>query len=188
MICAGCHAVVGTENDVVVACPLCGQTNVAPPDDSVEAAEAVNGLVEAVRKWDPMVSLDGMGPTVEGAVWLAARVRDAIESLRLADATLTEFVAGILPSRTPYEVDGVGAARIEYGSDRKEWDSSGLTAAAVAAICDGDVDEIGRVRPIIDAFLTFARPDWRVTPFKDRGLAVDEYCTKTPGRARLIIE
>lgn len=182
MICPGC----GARFDDADECGLCGAP--VPSGIDLDAAENLNFLFEGIRKWDPMVALDDLGPSVEQAAWLLARVRDGIEALRLADSQLTAFVAEILPSKSPYEVEGVGAVTVQYGADRKEWDSPGLVTQAVAAICEGDVEEIGRVRPIVDAFLEFARPDWRVTPFKNRGVAIDEFCTKTPGRARVTIE
>lgn len=183
MICAEC----GARFEDAAACGLCGRP--APPDlEDVDAYEAINVLFETIRKWDPMVALDDLGPSVDRAAWLLARVRDGVEALRLADANLTGFIAEILPSKQPYEVDGVGAVTVQYGAARKEWDHAGLTTQAVAIVCAGDVEEIGRVRPIVDAFLAFARPEWRVGPFKERGVPIDEYCTKTPGLPRVTIE
>lgn len=183
MICTGC----GARFDDADVCGLCGAD--APPGlDDLDAFEAVNVLFEAVRKWDPMVALDEVGPSVDRAAWLLARVRDGVEALRLADAALTSFIADILPTKQPYPVDGVGAVTVRFGSARSAWDSDGLLPAVVAAICEGDVDEIERARPIIDAFLVFARPDWRVTPLRAAEIDPDEFCEKRPGRPAVIIE
>lgn len=184
MICPGC----GARFDDTDACGLCGTAAPDPPALAIDAYENLNRLFEGIRKWDPNVALDDLGPSVECAAWLIARVRDSVEALRLADATLTAFVADIIPPRSPYEVDGVGAVTVQFGSTRKEWDTPGLISQAVASICEGDVEEIDRVRPTIDAFLVFARPDWRVTPFKERGVDLDNYCTRTPGLPRVVIE
>lgn len=81
-------------------------------------------------------------------------------------------------------VDGLGEVRIRKQTKRSEWDSDGLTRKLVAlALDERIVDEItGEYEPGWEAVARVlsecARPSWRVTPLRARGLSVDEYCVE----------
>lgn len=183
MICPGCGAV----HQDALDCALCGTPAIGQLAE-VDAYEAINDWVETVRKWDPMVALDDLGPSVDRAAWLLARTRDMLDALKLADSILSRFISDIRPANDPYEVDGVGAVTVRWGSARTQWAHGELTPKVVARIAEKQGYPIAPIRAVVDAWLAVASPSWKVTGLKELGIDPDEYCQKRPGEPRVVIE
>lgn len=83
--------------------------------------------------------------------------------------------------------EGLGEVTVRRSTKRKEWDSDGLTRKLVAlALDERIVDEsTGEYEPAWEAVARVlrecARQEWRVTPLRDRGIPIDEYCAESDG-------
>lgn len=118
------------------------------------------------------------------AVILAA-IRDCRADLaKLADEISGELIVSAGQKR--FVVDGLGEVQIRRNTKRTEWDHDGLTRVLVARALDERVlnDETGEYEPTHEAVARVlgecARPSWRVTPLRARGIQVDEFCREQP--------
>lgn len=130
---------------------------------------------------------------IDRAVRDLAELRAARKALADWEDVLAEFVADGI-GRNTVHVDGVGAVEAKRGAKRTEWDHDALWRTVVARARDeravdpdtGEVVEsegeaVGRV------LAECARPAWRLTPLRDRGIDPDEYCHTQPGRISVVI-
>lgn len=79
-------------------------------------------------------------------------------------------------------VPGLGTAEVKKKTGYSAWDNDGLTRRLVALALDERIvnTETGESEPAWEAVARVlsecARPSWRVTPLRARGLQVDEFC------------
>lgn len=78
-------------------------------------------------------------------------------------------------------VDGLGEVTVRKQTKRNQWDNEGLTRRVVAlALDERQLDEsTGEYESAHEAVARVlsecARPSWRVTPLRARGIQIDEY-------------
>lgn len=113
--------------------------------------------------------------------------------LRELRAGLAEFTKDVerdlmaLADTKRFVVDGIGEITVRKATTRREWDHSGLTRKLVALALDERIldEETGEFEPAYEAVARVlgecARPEWRVTPLRARGVPIDEYCVETDG-------
>jgi hypothetical protein len=83
-----------------------------------------------------------------------------------------------------FVVEGLGEVEIRKSIKRTEWDDEGLTRVLVARALDERIvnEQTGEYEPAHESVARVlsecARPSWRVTPLRARGLAVDEFCVE----------
>lgn len=130
---------------------------------------------------------------VDRAITDLHRLRTIRQALAMWEGELTDWLADAL-GRNQVTVDGVGTAEIKRGNDRKQWDNDALIRLVIARGRDerrvdeetgeyeSEAEAVGR------ALMACARPSWRVTALKERGIDPDEYCEKTPGRLSVVIQ
>lgn len=81
-------------------------------------------------------------------------------------------------------VDGLGEVRVRKQTKRNEWDSEGLTRVLVARALDERIlnEDTGEYEASHEAVARVisecARPSWRLTPLRARGIQIDEFCTE----------
>lgn len=132
------------------------------------------------------------GFDVDRAVSDLARLRAIRQGLAVWEGELTDWLNDAL-GRNTIEVDGIGQVQVKRGTDRKEWDHDALIRLVVARGRDERrVDaETGEYEPegeaVARALMECARPSWRLTPLRDRGIDPDEYCASNPGRLSVVI-
>lgn len=119
----------------------------------------------------------------------AVRALVAIRDLRYDLATTAGDIERVLIANNParkFIVDGIGEVQIRKSMKRTDWDNDGLTRVLVAYALDERkvVESTGEYEPAWEAVARVlsecSRPNWRVTPLKARGLAVDEFCHEEP--------
>lgn len=139
------------------------------------------------------LSYDSATPTdIDQAVRDLWDLRSTIEALRSWEYLLTEFLSDGL-GRNVIDVDGVGRVEVKRGANRKQWDHDALIRLVIArgrderaVSLDGEPLEsegeaVGRV------LMECARPEWRLTPLRDRQIDPDEFCEVSPGRVNVVI-
>ena len=184
MICAGCGARFDGDE-----CGLCGRARA-----DLSAYEDVVAWFETIKKWDPNVVLDEVGPSVEAAAWLLRQIVDARSALAMAESELSRFLADLIPWNQPHEIDGVGALTIRSGSTRKEWDHTELRRDVTVALADRLALSVADVERVLAAFFEIATPSWKVGRLgvdgglRGLGLDPDEYSSKRPGPPRAVLE
>lgn len=154
---------------------------VDPMGDAVE-------FFEAIKKWDPMVALDLVGPSIEAGALLLRMVVDARSALALAESELAGFLADLLPSNQPQEIEGVGVLTVRGGSVRTAWDHDEVKRHVAAEIADRLSIADLNVARVLEEWVKVCSFGWKVTGLRDLGLDPDEYCTKRLGPARVVFE
>jgi hypothetical protein len=116
-----------------------------------------------------------------------------LATIRDARADLASFYKHVeadvmaLAGEKRFVVEGLGEFEIKRSTKRNQWDNDGLTRRLVAmALDERKLDEAsGEYEPAWEAvgrvLSECARPSWRVTPLRARGLQVDEWCHEEPG-------
>lgn len=130
---------------------------------------------------------------IDRAVRDLAQLRAARKALADWELVLADYLADAL-GRNTIAVDGVGTVMVKAGAKRTEWDHDALHRTVVARARDerridpetGEVVEsegeaVGRV------LAECARPSWRLTPLRERGIDPGEFCSTSPGRPSVII-
>lgn len=85
---------------------------------------------------------------------------------------------GALADGTPYEYHS--------GAQRKAWDHDSLAREVVAGLIRDAGGEAPDPFTVRDALMECAAPSyWRVKALKARGIAADDYCERSPGRATI---
>lgn len=137
--------------------------------------------LDLLNKWR-----DDAGDDPDALVEILVHVRD----LR---ADLATFAADVehdlipLAEQKRWVVPGIGEVAVRKATKRNEWDNSGLTARLVALALDERVLDMttGEYESPWEAVARVlsecARPSWRVTPLRARGITVDEFCTERDG-------
>lgn len=130
--------------------------------------------------------------TVDRAVSDLADLRAAVATLRDHEAELTDWLAAALGSNT-ITVDGVGVVQVRHATDRRAWDNDALIRLVIARGRDerrvdestGEYESEGEA--VGRALTECARPSWRVTALRARGIDPSEYCESTPGKTSVVI-
>jgi hypothetical protein len=130
---------------------------------------------------------------VDRAVADLAQLRAIKAALSDWDRELCEWIGDAL-GRNQTDVDGVGHVEVKRGAARKEWDSDALIRLVIAKgrderkvdvetgeVLESEGEAVGR------ALMECARPNWRVTALRARGIDADEYCSTSPGRVNVIL-
>lgn len=118
------------------------------------------------------------------AIILAA-LRDARADLGAFEKRVEADLLAI-SGKKRFVVEGLGEVEIRKRTKRTIWDNDGLTRVLVAlALDERKVNEqTGEYEPAHEAVARVlsdcARPSWRVTPLRARGLQVDEWCCEEP--------
>lgn len=114
----------------------------------------------------------------------------AVRDCRADLATLLSVIEADLLTEAGerrFVVPGIGEVEVRRANKRSGWDNEGLTRKVVALALDERVlDETsGEYEPAHEAVARVlsecARPSWRVTPLRARGIQVDEFCSEEQG-------
>lgn len=125
--------------------------------------------------------LGSSGLDPEDALRHLYALRASIELLQALDATLVQraYLAG---EHGDVQIEGLPAARVQRGRERKKWDSRGATFAYL----DRKLSETGEVPDPSDVatwLLEVLGVSYlRVTALRAAGLEPDEYCETAPGK------
>lgn len=120
-------------------------------------------------------------------------LRDAQDALKDWEGVLTDFLADRL-GREGHQLPDGRIAQVRRGKDRTEWDHDALIRLVVARGRDERKldEETGEYEPegeaVARALMECARPSWRLTPLRARGIDPDEYCASSPGRVSVVIQ
>lgn len=115
------------------------------------------------------------------------RILVAVRDARAELATFARDVESELMAHAGekrWVTDGVGEVLIRKSTKRSEWDSESLTRVLVARALDERRlnEETGEVEPpwesVARVLSECARPSWRLTPLRSRGIQIDEFCTE----------
>lgn len=143
-------------------------------------ATLVQSLSEFAEQAENAYDEDPAGAPESAAVVLAA-IRDLRADLNsLYKRVEQDLIA--LAGEKRFTVPLLGEVEIKRSNKRNQWDNDGLTRKLVAmALDERQVNEAtGEYEPAWEAvgrvLSECARPSWRVTPLKARGLQVDEWC------------
>lgn len=123
--------------------------------------------------------------TRDQLVHLLIAIRDVRADLASFAADVTKDLLAYADEKR-FVVPGVGEVEIKKSTKRTGWDSESLTRRLVAlALDERIVDEsTGEYEPAWEAvarvLMDCARPTWRVTPLRARGIDESEYCVVTP--------
>jgi hypothetical protein len=154
----------------------------------MSAASLVQNLTEfageAGADYDDIdIPEDAAGTEVRAIILTA--IRDCRADLaKLYAAVEADLIATSGNKR--FVVDGLGEVAIRKNIKRTGWDNQALTAVVVARALDERIadEATGEYEPAHEAVARVlsdcARPSWRVTPLRARGVQVDEFCTESP--------
>lgn len=126
--------------------------------------------------------------SIDALVRLLIDIRDERAELAAQAAEYEQELISRAPSKK-FLIDGVGEVQIRHSLKRTDWDSEGLTRVLVAyALDERKLDEAtGEYEPgweaVARVLTECARPSWRVTPLKSRGIDPDEFCHSEPDHA-----
>lgn len=173
-----------------VPCAICA----VPTPATAEIARSALERLAQVPAFDPMTALDALGPSAENGVALLAFVRYVRTRLGDAEEELVRFLADVLPVNQTIGFDGIGAATVRPGTQRKAWKHEELVPKVAEAIAERMGYPVGPIREVIDAWLSVASPSWKLGKAEDgsglRGLGLDpdEFCEKSTGPKRVDLE
>lgn len=149
----------------------------------MSAATILQHLEECARLLDADYNeLEGEGP--ETLVHLLIGVRKASRELTAFGQRIERDVIANAGEKR-FAVDGIGEVEIRPNPKRTNWDNAELTKVLVARALDERAlnEGTGEYEPAHEAvarvLTACARPSWRVTPLRERGIQVDEFCTET---------
>ncbi len=115
------------------------------------------------------------------AVVLAA-VRDTRADLAVFYSVVERELMEVSGTKR-FVVEGLGEVAIRKSVKRTQWDNDALAQVVVAYALDERVldEETGEYESAFQAvarvLMECARPSWRITPLRDRGIDPDEYCS-----------
>lgn len=138
-------------------------------------AEEVIDLVE-----NHAASLD---PTPELYARFLAELRDIKAAVTQVARETEALFVDAMDGDKRLVVDGLGEVEVKTSVSRTGWDNDALWRLVVARALDERAldEETGEYERESDAVARVlaecARPSWRVTPLKARGIQVDEFCT-----------
>lgn len=87
-----------------------------------------------------------------------------------------------IAGKRKWVVDEIGEVQVRKQTKRSEWDSEALTRVLVARALDERIldEHTGEYEPGFEAVARVlsecARPSWRVTPLRERGIDETEFC------------
>jgi hypothetical protein len=159
-------------------------------DQITALADAVDTLLGWSRVADEHAA-GALDVDLPGAAYLLDMARAARVHVSAVEQALTEHIAATWRREqhvAPVEVPGLGLVGVKCGAERKQWDHEALTSAVVdanLAHADGEVPDPFTVARWVTAA---ASPSyWRVGVLAALGVDVDDYCTRLPGRASVVI-
>ena len=112
---------------------------------------------------------------------ILAGVRDIKAQAGEVYAQVEQLLLSVMGEKR-LEVEGLGVVESKRKTSRKEWDNDGLWRVIVARALDERRldEESGEYEPAHEAVARVlgecARPSWRVTPLRARGVQIDEWC------------
>ena len=119
--------------------------------------------------------------TNEEYVTMLVAIRDLRADLAFV---ASELERDLLKSKPPKHilVEGLGEAEVKHSKRYTEWKNEELTAVVVARALDERIldETTGEFEAGFSAVARVlsecARPSWRVTPLRARGIQIDEFC------------
>lgn len=117
----------------------------------------------------------------DGLVRLLCKIRDLRADLAIL-AKNAELELLPLADDRSWVVADLGEVEVKKNIRYTRWDSEALTRTLVARALDERIldEETGEYEPAWEAVARVlseaARPSWRVTPLRARGIDVDEFC------------
>lgn len=156
-----------------------------------ELADAIYTLHGWAREADRHAAGD-LPVDLHGAAFLLDLARAARVHVSAVEQALSEHIAKLWRTErhlAPVEVPGLGLIGVKYGAERKQWDHDGLTSAVVNANLAALNGEIPSDPFTVARWITAAAAPsyWRVGILADLGVDADDYCTRLPGRASVVI-
>lgn len=129
--------------------------------------------------------LDLAALTAEDALRMLHRLREATTALAEIDAVLSRHIY-LSGEHGDVRLDGLPAARVVRGRDRKNWDGRGAAFAYVdrqLASSDGEVPDPAAVVAWVLEVVGVGY--CRTTALKAAGLDPESYCDSAPGKVRV---
>ena len=129
---------------------------------------------------------------IDRAVADLAELREIRKGLADWESELTVWISEAI-GRNTITVDGVGEVQVRQATDRKAWDHDALYRLVIARARDerrmdaetGEYESEGEA--VGRALMECARPSWRVTALRDRGIDPDEYAESSSGKTSVVI-
>lgn len=146
--------------------------------DMVDHTRLVAGiLTKLIERFDDDTLFKGIQP--EEALALHTEAKNLSGLVRdLASEVDGLLIASMDGERKQLIGDKVVEVRRSY---RRTWDTPLLAGTVAARVLEGErIPEVDRV---VQAFVTVARLEWRVTELERLGIDTDPYCQKELGRA-----
>lgn len=151
----------------------------------VSGEQRLRDIAQIIEEQYDAAVQHGDGYTLAERIRILALVRDCRADLA-AFAKKVEGDVLLTAGEKRFVVDGIGEVEIRRSVKRSQWDNDGLTRLLVArALDERIVDErTGEYEPAWEAVARVlsecARPSWRVTPLRTRGIQPDEFCREEP--------
>lgn len=148
--------------------------------NDISAAWILQAIEEHPR--DIADELEQVTLTLEQAVALLQKIRDARRELSLIETDLEQQVVSLAGKVKKFNVEGVGAVEVRKKTTRTKWDNDALYKVVVARALDeraldestGEYESEGHA--VARVLEECARPSWRLTPLRARHIHVDEFC------------
>jgi hypothetical protein len=128
---------------------------------------------------------------IDRAVSDLAELREIRKGLADWEAELSEWLAEALGYNT-LTLDSGHTVQVRRSTDRKAWDHDALIRLVIArgrderrVTEDGEYESEGEA--VGRALMECARPSWRVTALRERGIDPDEYAETSPGKIGVVI-
>jgi hypothetical protein len=119
----------------------------------------------------------------EALAFILAAIRDARADLAVVYGDVERRLLETMGSTKRFTVEGLGEVEQRRSNKRNEWANQDLTQVVVArALDERKIDlETGEVleseaQAVARVMSDCARPSWRVTALKSRGIDPDEFC------------
>lgn len=138
--------------------------------------------------------------TFEQAAAQLKRVRAAVKLLQDSEQAFEDWLDEVWQHKrsearqageqfgNPIEVPGVATVEVKRGSERKTWDHAGLSKAVLESLLTDLQGEMASPWQVRDAIMDAVGVSyWRVKELKRRGIDVDDFCVKSPGKRSVIL-
>ena len=128
--------------------------------------------------------------SLEDLVKLLIQGREMTRVIRDITSRIEQATVRAMPHRK-MTLEGIGVVEKTTETTRKEWDHPMVAGQVVLRATDAWTQETGEIVSnelagrLLDAMMTAARMEWRVTALKEMGIDPEQYCETTYGSQKV---